>query len=182
LFLSLSPATPGPLEALHASLAEHFRDYSPRVRNVSVRIVYDGATVDLVPGRRREGSAVHTLWQVRHNTWIQTDIAEQIRYVRSSGLINEILALKIWSRRNSLRFPSFVLELAVIHVLAPHQPLSESFFNLLHFLAADFPTVRLIDPANSNNVVSDALTPEQKLRIAGAAAMSLRAKSWPEIL
>jgi tRNA nucleotidyltransferase (CCA-adding enzyme) len=95
LFLSLSPAMPGPLSGIHTSLAAHFRDYSPQPRNVSVRITIDGFTVDLVPGRRREDSTAHTLWQVRHNTWLQTDIAEQIRYVRSSGLLNEILALKI---------------------------------------------------------------------------------------
>jgi hypothetical protein len=67
-------------------------------------------------------------------------------------------------------------------VLTPNLPLSESLLALLHFLSQDFPTTRLIDPANSNNIVSDVLTPEQKLRIAGAAAISLRAKSWPEIL
>ena len=90
VFLSLAPDTPGPLVAIHASLAEHFRDYVPRPRNVSLRIqldgTLDGGVVDLVPGRRREGSSHHTLWQLRHDTWLQTDIAEQIRYVRSAGV------------------------------------------------------------------------------------------------
>ncbi len=39
---------------------------------------------------------------------------------------------------------------------------------------------RLLDPANSNNVVSDLLTPEEKFRIAGAAQMSLRAPPGPK--
>jgi len=56
--------------------------------------------------------------------------------------------------------------------------LSERF----QFLANDFPSARLLDPANSNNAVSDALTPEDKLRIATAADMSLRAVSWTEII
>ena len=182
LFLSLSPSTPGPLSSIHASLAGHFRGCLPLTRNVSVRIMFEGAGIDLVPGRRRPDSTVHTLWQSRYATWLQTDIAAQARFVLHSGLVNEILALKLWRRRNALRFPSFLMELATIHALAPNRPISESFLSLLRFLATGFRATRLIDSANSNNVVSDLLTPDEKSRIAIAAAMSLRAPSWPEII
>ena len=163
LFLSYSPNTPGPLCAIQTSLADHFHG---QVRNVSVRITYKGLTVDLVPARR--SSTSHILWQARFNTWLKTDIAKQIRYVRDSGLIDEILALKIWRRRHALRFPSFLMELATIHA----RP--KDFRALLHFLATDSPTTRLLDPANSNNVVSDLLTEVEKLRISRTAGMSLR--------
>jgi predicted nucleotidyltransferase len=190
LFLRLSPDTPGPLTSVHASLADRFILYLPKRRNVSVRITFEGLNVDLVPGRRRPDSNVHTLWQARFNTWLKTDIDKQIRCVRSSGLIDEILALKIWRRRHALRFPSFLMELATIHALSRArgdcQPISknlscpleitESFPALLHFLATDFPTTRLLDPANSNNVVSDLLTEVEKLHIARRARLSLWGK------
>ncbi len=182
LFLSLSPALPGPMSAIHTSLAAHLHEYSPQPRNVSVRILIDGVKVDLVPGRRRKDSTAHTLWQVRHNTWLQTDITEQIRHVRASGLINEILALKIWTRQHALRFPSFALELAVIQALQPAHHIAHSFLKLLDYLSKDFPKSRLIDPANSNNIVSGSLTQEQKLSIATTARLSLNADAWPEIL
>ena len=79
IFLRLSPATPGPLSDMQTSLADHFHG---QVRNVSVRIAYKGLTVDLVPAR------ANILWQARFNTWLKTDIDKQIRYVRSSGLID----------------------------------------------------------------------------------------------
>ena len=158
LFLSYSPNTPGPLSAIQTSLADQFHG---QVRNVSVRIAYKGLTVDLVPAR------ANVLWQARFNTSLKTDIDKQIQYVRNSGLIDEILALKIWRRRHALRFPSFLMELATIHA----RP--KDFRALLHFLATDFPTTRLLDPANSNNVVSDLLTDVEKLRIARTAAVSL---------
>jgi Nucleotidyltransferase domain len=164
LVLRFSPGTPGPIPALQTSLADRFHG---QVRNVSVRITYKGLTVDLVPAR------ANILWQARFNTWLKTDIAKQIRYVRDSGLIDEILALKIWRRRHALRFPSFLMELAVIHALKPNRPIEEQFTSLLRFLATDFPTTRLLDPANSNNVVSDLLTEVEKLRIARRAAVSL---------
>ena len=160
IFLRLSPDTPGPLSAMQTSLADHLHGH---VRNVAVRILYEGRFIDLVPARRRDTCDV--LWQARFNTWLKTDIDKQIRYVRNSGLIDEILALKIWRRRHALRFPSFLMELAAIHA----RP--KDFRALLHFLATDFPTTRLLDPANSHNVVSDLLTEVEKLRISRTAGM-----------
>ncbi len=182
LFLSLSPTTPGALNTIHTSLALHFRDYLPRPRNVSLRIQFQNASIDLVPARRRAHSTTHTLWQQRHNTWLQTDIEKQIRHVRTSALLNEIRALKIWRKRNALRFPSFLLELTVIRAINPSQSISNAFINLLTYLAADFTTASLPDPSNSNNIVSDLLTQEEKHRIAATAEISLRAASWPEII
>ena len=93
-----------------------------------------------------------------------------------------MLALKIWTRKHQLRFPAFVQELSVIRALSPGNPISESFQALLQFLATDFATARLIDPANSNNIVSDLLSPHEKDRIAQTAEGALTAKTWPEIL
>ena len=143
---------------MQESLANHVLG---NIRNVSVRILLEGRFIDLVPARN------NILWQARFNTWLKTDIPLQIRYVRDSGLIDEILALKIWRRRHALRFPSFLMELATIHA----RP--KDFPALLHFLATDFPTTRLLDPANSSNVVSNLLTDVEKLRIARRAKLSL---------
>jgi nucleotidyltransferase-like protein len=167
IFIQLAPETPASLKEIQQSLADRFIPYGASLRNVSVRVTFDGMTIDLVPARG------NMLWQARFDTWLKTDIAEQIRYVRESGLINEILALKIWRRRYALRFPSFLMELVVIHALKPNRPIDESFPSLLRFLATDFPTTRLLDPANSNNVVSDLLTEVEKLRIARLAKVSL---------
>jgi len=139
IFLRLSPDTPGPLSAMQTSLADHLHGH---VRNVAVRILYEGRFIDLVPARRRDTCDV--LWQARFNTWLKTDIDKQIRYVRNSGLIDEILALKIWRRRHALRFPSFLMELATIHA----HP--RDFRALLHFMATDFPGL-----ANSTKIFSN---------------------------
>src|SRR5665213_4004758 len=135
IFIGLAPETPASLKEIQRSLAEHFIPYGSSLRNVSVRVTFEGMTIDLVPARRTFTG--HMLWQARFDTWLKTDIAEQIRYVRDSGLINEILALKIWRRRHALRFPSFLMELAVIHALKPNRPISESLTSLLHFLSTD---------------------------------------------
>jgi predicted nucleotidyltransferase len=167
ILIELTRETPASLKEIQRSLAEYFIPFGSRLRNVSVRVTFEGLTIDLVPARG------NTLWQARFNTWLKTDIPLQIRYVRDSGLIDEILALKIWRRRHALRFPSFLMELAVIHALKPNRPIEEQFTSLLRFLATDFPTTRLLDPANSNNVVSDLLTEVEKLHISRKARMYL---------
>ncbi len=161
IFIQLAPDTPASLKEIQRSLAEHLIPYGATLRNVSVRVTYDRMSIDLVPARG------NMLWQARFNTWLKTDIDKQIRYVRDSGFIDEILALKIWRRRHALKFPSFLMELAVIHA----RP--KTFRDVLHFLATDFPTARLIDPGNSNNVVSDLLTEVERLHIARRARLSL---------
>jgi hypothetical protein len=174
LFLSMAPKTPGPVAPLQISLANHFRYYTPEVRNVSVRIRMDGHAIDLVAGRRREGSGTHTLWQSRFNTWVETDLEEQIRRVRESGLLDEIRAVKIWARRNELRFPSFVQERAVMRATRAGRPIAESFMAVLSWLDREFVRAKLSDP--------EAMTQVEKLRVAAAAWRSVGAREWTGVI
>jgi len=182
LFIGLRPETRAPLAERYRSLAESFRRFQAQPRNVAVRILLDGAPVDLVPGRRRPAGG-HTLWQHRYSTWLQTDIGEQARYVRSSGAAVEILAAKIWKRQRALRFPSFCLELAVIRALrdSPARGPAARFLAALEFFADGFPAARIADPGNSNNIVSAAMTGDEKARVAEAARRSLEARQWSDI-
>lgn len=185
LLLSLSPDAPGALQSFHESLARDFRNYLPRPGNVSVRIRFDDTNVDLVPARRRTGSAVHSLWQSRRGTWLQTDVAAQIGHVRGSGLLEEIRAVKIWRRRQAVEFPSYYLELAVMRAFADKKfPTSfdRRVLKVLEFLADGFVAARITDPANSNNCVSDLLAEHQKAHIARVAGHSVEATDWGMIL
>ena len=109
-------------------------------------------------------------------------MAEQIRYVRESSCREEILATKIWRRKQGLYFPSFCLELAVIEALeAGHGPASR-FLGVLEWLAEELLDAALRDPANQSNVVSELMSESEKGRVAEAARISLRAASWKEVV
>jgi hypothetical protein len=43
-------------------------------------------------------------------------------------------------------------------------------------------SARVVDPANTNNVLSDDLTQAEKQRIAAQAAQSAREQSWDRII
>src|SRR5690349_9567558 len=152
---------PRPPDSGRIHLAEIFRRVQQEMlAQLSVGRLFEHASTAGAATEHHWIARDNLLWQARFNTFLKTDIGRQIRYVCDSGCIDEILALKIWRRRHALKFPSFLMELAAIHA----RP--KSFRHVLEFLATGFPATRLLDPANSNNVVSDLLTEVERLRIA----------------
>ena len=185
LFLSMSPEMREPLAEMQRTLCGELREYDARIANVSVRIGFENRRVDLVVGRRREDGEDHTLWRAREGTWVRTNVVEQVRFVRESGCLDEILALKIWRRRQGLYFPSYCLELAVIEALAGGTGgagLAARVLRVLGWLATELPAAELRDPANRSNVVSEVMTESERWRVAHAAGVAGQAAEWREVI
>jgi len=118
IFVSVDCAQP--VNQIYWSLFQYCVDHQlrPQVQNVSVGVQSNGLNVDLVPGRRQKGNTTdHTLYKRKKDTWVQTNVAQHIQFVSTSGRADEIRALKIWRERNYLDFPSFYLELTIIEAL-----------------------------------------------------------------
>ena len=168
------------------------RGLRPQAQNVSVRVENNGTLVDVVPGRKHEGSAGdHTVYRRKKGGWVRTNVAEHIRLVLASGRTHEIRALKIWRERNRLDFPSFYLELTVMKALADarSEGLAGNVERTFEYLADKFTRMRVVDPANPKNVVSDDLNPEERQVITAAARKALasiggagRMSGWEEVL
>jgi hypothetical protein len=172
------------------------RGLRPRAGNVSLRVEIDEIAVDLVPAQLRSGCVCeshalknagggtpseirtrdHTLYWKKKDSWVQTNVAEHIRVVTGSGRAREIRALKIWRERQRLDFSSFYLEVTVLDALRGRRTheLGDNVRRVLHYLADEFVHARAVDPANSNNVISDDYGPEEKRRIAMAARKTLQ--------
>jgi hypothetical protein len=186
-FISLTSTTPDSLSDIYNSLYETLlkAGYEARKQDVSVRVHSDGFKIDLVPGKRQSQYGYdHSLYKSKTNTWVKTNVKTHITYVVDSKRLGEIKLTKIWRQLQNLEFPSFYLELAVIDCLAGRSfsDLSGNFLQVLSFLANDFATKRFVDPANTNNVVSDdtSYSEKQLIRVAAQAA---RARSyWSEIV
>lgn len=187
LFISLKSSTPGTLRDIYTSLFEFLtlRGLSPSMQNVSIGVSVDGISVDLVPGRRQFGNTTdHSLYHGRSGTWIQTNIEQHILIVRRARRFNEVRAMKIWQYLRGLDFPSFYLELATIEALRSRpvgRNLAANFMEALRFFAYELPSTRIVDPANSSNIISDDLSDTEKRAVAAQAETSL-SLSWASVI
>jgi hypothetical protein len=187
IFLSLSSATTGTLSDIYNTLCDAVSaaGYPVRKQNVSVGTTVNGYSIDLVPGRRQsQYGNDHSLYRNKANSWTKTNVATHIAYVKGSGRIDEIRIIKVWRQLHQLSFPSFYLELAVIDALknARHGNLSANVLASLEHLRDKIEYVRYVDPANSNNVISEDCTQSEKRAIAAKARESRGKGSWGEIV
>lgn len=187
IFISMSSTTPGTLADLYGTLYNALTQagYTARKQNVSMRVNASGYKVDLVPARRQsQNGNDHSLYKNKTNSWTQTNVTTHINYVKNSNRTLEIKLAKIWRQLNSLDFPSFYLEMAVIDSLK-HSPVGEvasNFWKVLQFFRDDLTSARYVDPANTNNVISDDLSASQKQVVANRASVSTGKKTWEEIV
>jgi hypothetical protein len=193
LFISLKPTVSETLKEIYRKLGDRLIQlgYKPRQQNVSLRIKVDGVDVDLVPGKQQEdGGTDHSLYRRRADTWTKTNVAAHIQTVKGAGRQGETRLLKMWRDTQGLEFPSFHLELAVIAAigdarLAPQGVAGTWTGNMtaiFRYLRDSFENGRIVDPANTNNVISDDLTKDEKAKIRAAAIEALAATRWSDVL
>ncbi len=106
-----------------------------------------------------------------------------IKHVTSGGRQKESRIIKLWRAKKTLDFPSFYLELTVINALAlQHWALSNNVLKVFQYLSGPFQNARVVDPANTNNIISDDLAAAEKTKIKAAAEQALKAANWSEIV
>jgi hypothetical protein len=186
LFISLKPNTPGSLKDIYYALYD-FADakgWIPRVQNVSIGIALAEQKIDLVPARRQASlTAYHSLYRSKADSWTQTNVAIHIKRIRESQRRNEIRALKIWRLLHGLDFPSFYLELTVMDALRGRRgSLAANVLHTLAHIATKLPLARIVDPSNTNNIISEDLTADEKRVIAAQAEISCQQPYWKNIL
>jgi hypothetical protein len=187
IFLSLSSTVNETLENIYDSLCKAITDagYVARKQNVSIGTESNGYSIDLVPGRRQsQYGNDHSLYVRKISSWTKTDVKKHISYVQNSGRTDEIRLLKIWRQLHKLEFPSFFLEMAAIDSLANARSgyLATNMLTCLDFIRDNIKTVKYIDPANTNNIVSNSCTVAEKAIIAVQAASSRAQSNWESIV
>ena len=192
--ISLKNSCNGGLKGIYNSLYSELQSHYSKVRkqNVSVRVTLDGGLeVDVTPGRKYSGNTnYHSLYVSKEDTWQQTNIQKHISDVSQSGRTDEIKLLKIWRELNGLDFPSIYMEYLVIDNILygkskDSSNLASNFFDVLSKLSQDNANPlfsKIIDPANSNNTLSDLLSISEKYRIINQAKTATSKQSWAEIV
>lgn len=186
LFISLAQNTPETLKQIYDSLFQRMTDrgYSPKRQNVSINVKVNGYSVDLVPAKRQDiYSDDHSLYRRKAGTWTKTNVTTHINSVRQGGRIYETRIVKLWRNQKGLDFPSFYLELTVINALfGQYGTLSNNVWKVFQYLRDTFSNARVVDPANTNNIISDDLTIAERATVKSAAAQALQASNWGQIV
>ena len=73
--------------------------------------------------------------------------------------------------------------MAVIAALAGRSgTLEQNVLQVFAYLGATFANARMVDPANTNNIISDDLTYAEKDKIKLAATAALAAPNWNQVV
>jgi len=64
----------------------------------------------------------------------------------------------------------------------PFFEIEKNFLTVLKYIIEQFSFVKIYDPANTNNIVSDTITNDQKLQIIQMARSSYESDCWEKIV
>ena len=151
--------------------------------NVALRLQYTpGWHVDLVPGRAHNDSFEYAdLWASERESTRQTSLKRHIELART-GDREVIRLLKLWRARQVVPVGSFVLELATARALRGVAGLSlEARLRRVLELLGRLEDIRLIDPANNANVVTEDLEWGRKRSVAEMAVRALQGP-WERVV
>lgn len=144
-----------------------------------------GFHVDVVPGRALDASFKYAnLYRTDTLTSLQTSIRVHIDTVSNSGRRDAIRLMKLWRKRKSVPFKkTLALELATIEGCKGCRTgdMGDQVWSALQYLRDEFPKARIVDPANSNNIISDDIAMTDKQAIQRIAAATLQARTWQEV-
>jgi hypothetical protein len=154
-------------------------------KTVAWEVPFDGGFhIDAVPGRALDASYRYANLHRRDTgTSLQTSIKTHIDHVRNSGRRNVIRLLKLWRNRNNVPLKTFILELVTVDACKgyPTNDLGPQLMAVFQYIENNIVTAKVIDPANTNNVISDDLTLQEKYQIQAAARTARGAQYWNQV-
>ncbi len=141
-----------------------------RITNLKNISAPNGYHIDVVPGKFIEGSKdvfLHVAYGEKER--MQTNLKTHIDYIANSGCVDVIRLVKLWNCRNNVDTKTFVLEIFVVKALSESRNkgnLKAAFLEVLEAMKNQFGTLQLVDPANSNNIVSQIISPSHRVMVA----------------
>ena len=157
-----------------------------RSKTVAWELLFEGGFhIDVVPGRALDPQYYEAnLHRTDRGTTLKTSLKKHIDTVRNSGRSDAIRLMKLWRVRKSVPFKkSFLLELMTIEG-CKGKPIDNLEGQVLAALAHIRDRIRdcnVIDPANTNNSLSDDLDVGARISIQRAADAAIKATYWSEV-
>lgn len=169
------------------------KGYKVRKQNVSIGVQYCGYDIDVVPAKKSNQSsytkdwrsyADHWLWSNKKQQRTKTNIQKHIDVVKDNYLQNYVMLTKIWRNNHGLDFPSIYIELMVYEALNKKRvyDLEEDFYYILSYIRDNIENKKIVDPSNSQNIISDSLSIQEKASIKKAVVDSFTKQYWSQVI
>ena len=159
--------------------------YTVEPKTVALRLPYRAAFhVDVVPGKAHDSTFRYaTLFK---NTTpvssLQTSLKVHIEEVKATGLAPIVRLLKVWRLRHNVPLTTFALEIVARRALSGQRrdDYAEALRVVWRFMQSSLSTARLVDPANTNNILE--LSATDRLLAVQQASNALNAQLWNDIV
>jgi len=131
--------------------------------------------IDIVPTRQIDNGSNDTCLFVNKTgffekpTYKKTNAQKQLSFLNFNYREKRIVRLlKVWKTENNLKIKSIHLEWLAkkaFQQIAISNNIEKALKDVTHFIASNIEYLRIVDPANSNNIISDTLSNEEKSTI-----------------
>ncbi len=168
IVLYFPETTDDSIENIYDKVARYLgsSNYSIMTKNAAIRVLKrENYHIDVVPAKRIKGSEDSAyLWRNEAGERLKTSVVQHIASIREFGRRDVIKLLKLWKVRYEIDFPSFILEQLIIRALKNNLdlPLNDAIIEVLEFISENMETIRLVDPANTNNILTDSISAYDK--------------------
>lgn len=174
-------------EEIIESYANYFRylDFEVQVRQFAICFTYHDVNFELIPSKLKSGTYnYHYLYDTQAKKVTVTNMNILRNDVVNSKNQDEIILLKLWRDKQGLQFPSIYIELVVMAVMkkCDKKGLFSRFIKVLDYLKKDFAIDVYYDPSNTDNIVSDMLSPSEKELIKQCAKKSISLEFLHDVL
>ncbi|MBK8722299.1 MAG: hypothetical protein IPL95_08530 [Saprospiraceae bacterium] len=145
-----------------------------RSQNHSVGLVFDlkgeEKRIDIVPMREIENGKGDTyLYSTKNYSIKKTNTQKQISKLKFTEKQKQIIKLlKGWKIANDLNLPSVFIEHLVLRAFVnnsvPHG-LDNALLFIIEYIANNITRIKIVDPGNTNNIISECLTIDEKEKL-----------------
>lgn len=145
-----------------------------RSQNHSVGLIFDinkeKRRIDIVPMREIENGKGDTfIFSSETNSIKKTNISKQNTHLKFTAKQKEIIKfLKGWKKENEIKIPSIYIEYLIKKIFDENQipkGIYKTLTFILEYIANNITSIRLVDQTNSNNIISNLMTYDEKREI-----------------
>ena len=155
-------------------------------KKVGLEIPFQGDFhIDVIPGKFSSKDENYAyLYNSKTSSRFQTSIYVQVDYVKNNKRQDVIRLMKLWKKRKDVPIKTFILEICVIEGCKGYDrsKLEPQLLAAFKYIRDNIQNTKILDPANSNNIISNDLSREKKNRIRNLAIQAINAQYWDQVI